>query len=421
MLKKIAEELERFDASIDVIDPDQAKIAIEAALGAARVLLGAMTVEVFYMSETQVERNKNGTQFSETVPYFLRFAEDLAPNDNDALGKKERKDYNPKADGPWTWSYEKNHVVWIENRYDTTVSKSRDGLPDMDNKAVKEDNIVPAKHNLFWTSVQSVITIPFFYNLGTTFADKNNNNKDKKNRLISYETNGFISFEFKSPKKFNDAQLIELLRMREAVADLIWKSHAWKDSCDGTSHAVKRFAEDCSKLQQDFLPIKTGLFAPERRDHEKFMAPIKMAFTDKKIKMKMYDGESDVLGLSQDSQDVVESIRNVHFAVFDITEKNLVVDMLVGIMFAERKPCLILHENSEPARHPLIRELAVRAGRDTNRLLYLWFYEKNPNGEGYSFFKSSKGERKTWKKVWADFYLNIEEISPTFGIASDSA
>ncbi|NEP19201.1 MAG: hypothetical protein F6J97_20275, partial [Leptolyngbya sp. SIO4C1] len=77
MLKKIADDLERFDASIDVINRVQAKIAIEAALRAARVLLGAMTVEVFYMSARQVDEIRGSTQYPRMIPYFLRFAENL--------------------------------------------------------------------------------------------------------------------------------------------------------------------------------------------------------------------------------------------------------------------------------------------------------------------------------------------------------
>lgn len=415
MLSKIADDLKHFDASIDVIDRDQAKRAIEAALGAARELLGAITVEVFYMSKKQVEQDEYGSLGMKTIPYFLRFAEDLDQNDKEALAKEERGDYNPKDNGPWTWAYEKNHVVWIEDRM---FGRSGSVLPDMNNRAVEDDNIIPAKHNVFWTSVISVIAIPFFYNLGTTFA--NNNGRQNTKGLISYKANGFISFEFKSPKKYNYEQHAALCSMSEAVADLIWKSHAWQDSCDGTNHAVEKFREECSRSQKSFLPIKTGLFAPKRQGDERFTEPIQMAFIDRKIKMKTYDGVSDALGLLQASQDMMQSIRYTHFAVLDITEKNLVVDMLVGIMFAECKPCLILHENSEPARHPLIRELAVRAGQNTNRLLCPWFYERQPNSEEYVFFKSSNGERKIWREIWEDFLPKVEEIVPTFRIADDS-
>ena len=111
MLNRIADELERFDASIDVIDRDQAKRAIKAALGAARVLLGAMTAEVFYMSEKPVEQLENNILDIKPAPYFLRFAEDLDPNDDDASDKKERDDYNPKDDGLWTWSYDESRSL----------------------------------------------------------------------------------------------------------------------------------------------------------------------------------------------------------------------------------------------------------------------------------------------------------------------
>jgi hypothetical protein len=415
MLHKIADELKRFDASIDVIDRDQAKRVIEAALGVVRRLLGAMTVEVFYMSEKPEEQREDDSLVIRTIPYFLRFAEDLDPDDQDALNKTERGDYNPQADGPWTWSYRQNQVVWIEDRNDTTVSSSRDGRPDMDNKAVK-GSIVPRKHNVFWTSVKSVITIPFSYNLGTTFADSNSRTNTKG--LISDNANGFISFEFKSPKRYNEEQHVQLVRMREAVADLIWKSHAWQDSCDGTNHAVTKFNDECLRARESLLPIKTGLFAPERQGYERLMAPIRTTFIDSKIRMNTYDGVSDALGLLQASQDITQSIRNVHFAVFDITEKNLVVDMLVGVMFAECKPCLILHENSEVARHPLMKRLAERTGQDTDRL-YLWFYERQPNGEGYLFFKSSQEERRPWEGVWQEFLRIVRENSPTFHIADD--
>ena len=62
---------------------------------------------------------------------------------------------------------------------------------------------------------------------------------------------------------------------------------------------LKNLQNNALNLRQDFLPIKTGLFAPEiqgHEKHEKFVELIKTAFTDTKIKMKTYDGVSDTLG-----------------------------------------------------------------------------------------------------------------------------
>lgn len=434
MLSKIADELERFDASIDVINCAQAKKAIEAALDVVRVLLGAMTVEVFYMSKTSGTAATGDVLFPTVLPYFFRFAESLDPRDRHALNKGDRGHYNPEDDGTWTWSYRRNVAVWVEDRsveyvdgtsvpgpiYTEPVSMEQRRA--MENKAAQneEDRTIESRHNIFWYSVNAVIVIPFFYNLGNTFIGDTFNRDDSNRGLISHHANGFISFEFKNPKRYDPDQLVQLCRIRESVADLIWKSHAWQDSCDGTNHAVTKFQEECFRARESFLPIKTGLFAPERQGYERLMAPIRTTFIDSKIRMNTYDGVSDALGLLQSSQGITQSIRNVHFAVFDITEKNLVVDMLVGIMFAECKPCLILHENSEVARHPLMKGLAERTGQDTNRLLYLWFYERQPNGEGYQFFKSSRGERKPWEEVWEDFLRKVKRISPTFQIAADS-
>ncbi|MBD3884525.1 hypothetical protein IFO70_22550 [Phormidium tenue FACHB-886] len=434
MLKKIADELERFDASIDVINREQAKSAIAAALGAARVLLGAMTAEVFYMSEKPKEAIRdNNTRYRRMAPHFLRFAEDLDPDDSDALDKQALGEYHPDDDGTWTWSYQNNSEVWVEDRWveytnNTRVRRSSHSDPvDMENRvamenmAAKEEayRTIEKKHNIFWNSVNAVIVIPFFYKIGSTFVD-NGSTKG----LISHQANGFISFEFKTPKRYDREQLDQLLRIRESVADLIWKSHAWQDSCDGTNHVVKKFKDECDRAKKRFLPIKTGLFAPKRQGYENLIALIETTFRESRIEMKTYDGESDALGLvqAQSSQDIfqTQSIRDVHFAVFDITEKNLVADILVGVMFAECKPCLVLHENSEPARHRLVRQLTVRGGQDTDWLLYAWLYERQSNGEEYLFFKPNNRERKTWGEVWEDFLHKVRRISSTFQIAADS-
>lgn len=425
MLHKIADELERFDASIDVINKEQAKSAIEAALGVVRVLLRAMTVEVFYVSE---KLRGDNTRYGKTVPHCLRFAKVLDDSEREALAKQSRDEYDLNSDGTWTWSYEKNSEVWVEDRWveyidnNTKLRRPSHNEPvamenriPMENMAANEgdDRRIDRRHNRFWDSVNAVIVIPFFYKIGSTFENASTNG------LISHQTNGFISFEFKTPKKYDQEQLDQLLRIRESVADLIWKSHAWNDSFHGTNHAVAKFKEECSRAQKSSLPTKTGLFAPERQGYERLIELIQRTFTDSGIDIKRYDGVSDDLGLLQDSQNTTKNIRNVHFAVFDITEKNLVVDMLVGVMFAERKPCLILHENSEVARHPLMKRLAERTEQDTDRLLYLWFYERQPNGEGYLFFRSRQRERRPWEEVWEEFLCKVREISSTFRIADD--
>ncbi|MEO0704377.1 MAG: hypothetical protein AAF050_01795 [Cyanobacteria bacterium J06649_5] len=431
MLKTIANSLERFDASIDTLDDEQAKTAIRAALDAVRELLGAMTVEVFYLSEISegVLRNDNRGN-KKKIPYFLRFTESLDPHDSDASDKQERIYYDPNADGIWTLSYQQNREIWIEDRWIEYENNTRTRRPRLREPVAMEDRVamenmaavagedrkIERNHNIFWNSVNSAIVVPFFYKLGSTFIEDSNTKG-----LISHQTNGFISFEFKKPKRYDSEQLFQLCRIRESVADLIWKSYARSDSFDGTSHAVRKFQEECQEAVNNFPFAKTGVLSSERRGYENLTSLIRTAFVNNRIVMQVYDGDSDEIGISEVNGEIASRIRKVHFAVFDLTESSFPVDMLLSVLFSEKKPCLILHDNSEVARHPLITEIERdrRMGRDTNQLLDTWFYENKQEDEGYLFFKNVHDERREWIEVWDLFLHSVEEISEPFRMASD--
>jgi hypothetical protein len=393
MLSKIADELERISASIDFIDEVHAVTAIEAAMGAARHLLKAMTVEVFRLTTAVVD------PFASPVPekIFKRYAKEL-DLDVPVARAKLSSTYDiyrlTVIDGPWTWACDEKTDVWIEDNGGGSIPQ------ELDNKASLEKPKMPRRHFRFYENTRAVIAIPLYHTVGD-----------------SDQVIGLISFEFESRKPHNKELCGALKKIANLVADVIWKGNTWDDSKSGTRYVVEKFTELCNALRTDSLPNKTCLFSPDTLQFAEIRAKCQESSRNDKIEMDTYDCEADstVLSRRESGQDMISFIQNEHFGIFDITSNNPSVFFVLGIMFAEGKPCMILADDIMSKLPPIIARLATAVGQNTGQLLHLYKYHK----ENGLTFLDSNNEAIEWQTIWKDFLRKVETISLTFLTASD--
>lgn len=380
MLFNLANELKKFSSAIDFVAEPECKKAIEAALIALRHSLKATIVEFRLLDQKEVEQTED-LKANKMYPCFKRYKWDATQNILE--NKIKKSDYYylgnekgvKKPDGVWTWVYEKQQPMWIE---DLSSYNQEGNFDNMVGPVVEKEN-----KKTFSTTCSVIIA---------TFNHKIEHSKDLY---------GFLSIEFDVIHKFDLDEYKQLQEISNCLADLVWKSNAWKINVDGTADAAEKFIAFCKEVRG---AEKTCLLVPFGPLSTKVEERIKECLSSSGIKCHTYQVDRVV------QVDAAASVEGAQIAVVDITQHNPDALIILGRMINQGSPCLILSDNDDLHPPPTCLASSSEKGEET----WLYYRYKHDENGNLCFVDNEK----SWNEVLADYLRFAETKSVSFRAAN---
>jgi len=364
-LLKISRELHKHSAAIDFLDEPRAKQVINAALKVVRRELNASIVELYFLSTT-LAPTKYGDP-SEYVPCLQRSDWDAYDNILKSRIKQKpiyelfKEDNGSWANpGVWSWVYEHKRPVWVEDMTYKTADGCVVNQLGEKNEEGRDLHKLSEEYTIVYPKTQCIIVVPF------------NHKIEHANDTDIY---GILSVEFEDVRRYTRTEYEAIKSIANCFADLRWKSKAWQENWKGTKEVTEDIIDFCNQFHES---TKAGLFIPFGSLLADLGKDVEASFAEQSSRMDIFDtGRNEII---RSHQELLMDTKT-HFAIIDVTNCDPTNIFLLGCMVSQKKPCLILAEqSSDNTVPPFVPWLTSRKQSDSGQIIRFCTYRKDPNG-----------------------------------------